>query len=133
VTGVLEAPAEASALPEDPLSGGPNRGAAWSRLRVELRLARRQTARAWGSSLLVVALVAMPMALLSGGVIFAFSRFATPDQRVASELGQSDAWLQIVNGPDPSLFQNSNDPWAYDVDATTREIRSILPFPRWTT
>ena len=54
-----------------------------------------------------MALVAMPMALLSGGVIFAFSRLATPDQRVASELGQSDAWLQIVSGPDPSLFQNS--------------------------
>ena len=116
MTGVLEAPAAASALPEDPLSGGPARGAAWSRLRVELRLARRQAARAWGSSLLVVALVAMPMALLSGGVIFAFSRFATPDQRVASELGQSDAWLQIVSGPDPSLFQNSNDPWSYDLD-----------------
>lgn len=128
MTGVLEAPPAAPA-PEEQVADAVTRHGGAARVRVELRLARRQAVRAWTSSLLVVSLVALPMALLSGAAIFGFSRMATPEQRITAELGQADAWLQIVGGPDPSLRQEPSDPWWFTVarDDENVPINPALP------
>ena len=88
----------------------------WSRRRVELRLAARQARRAWPTSLLVIALVALPMVLISGAATFAASRAGTTEQKVASELGHTDSWLMIVGGADPTRHQMASDPYWYEVD-----------------
>lgn len=64
-----------------------------SRLRVALRLARRQVRRAPGASLLVAALVAMPVAVLAASATFWQSQQPTPEQRVALQLGDAQSWL----------------------------------------
>lgn len=130
MTGVLDAPLAEASIPEMPTTDAPRQRATWSQLRVELRLARRQALRAWGSSLLVVTLVALPMALLSGGAIFAFSRMATTDQQITAELGHTDAWLEIVGGPDPSRWQSPSEPWWNEVNAdelTGEPVNPPLP------
>jgi putative ABC transport system permease protein len=116
----LESPVTESA--DQPKQDADSRKGGWSRMLVDLRLARRQTTRAWGSSLLVIVLVAMPMALLSGAATFAFSRLATPDQKVTSELGQADAWLQTADGPDPSRWQDPADPWNTTVERDSDNV-----------
>ncbi|MGF6821535.1 putative ABC transport system permease protein [Microbacterium sp. ZKA21] len=88
----------------------------WSRRRVELRLAARQARRAWPTSLLVIALVALPMALISGAATFSASRAGTTEQKVASELGHADSWLMIVGGEDPTRQQMTSDPYWYEID-----------------
>ncbi|MCR2792166.1 FtsX-like permease family protein [Microbacterium sp. zg.Y625] len=93
----------------------------WPRLRADLRLASRQVRRAWASSLLVVALIALPMALVSGGIVFAVSHVPTTEETLTAELGQADSWVAIVNGPDPSLRQYLDEPtwWELDRDDMT--------------
>ncbi|MBD7958788.1 ABC transporter permease [Microbacterium sp. Sa4CUA7] len=88
----------------------------WPRLRADLRLASRQVRRGWASSLLVVTLVALPMALVSGGIVFGASRLPTTEETLTAELGQADSWVAVVSGPDPSLRQYLNDPMWWQVD-----------------
>lgn len=128
MTGLLEAPeAEASGTKAE-VDAAPRR-AGWSRLRVELRLARRQALRAWPVSLLVMALVAMPMALLAGAGTFLASRTASPEQTATVELGLAQAWLEIASGADPLLTQASPaEPYLIlPQDGDGRPISSELP------
>src|SRR5690606_19350556 len=87
-----------------------------SRLRATLRLAARQALRAKGASTLVVALVALPIALLSAGVVYTDSRVATRDENLTAELGQTDAWIMVVGGYDPTRRQAIDDSWFWEVD-----------------
>lgn len=100
-----------SALPQGSQRSGP-------RWRVAIRIARRQTLRAWSSSLLIIALIALPMMVVSGAIVFGMSRVPTADETITSELGNADAWVSIVHGPDPSLTQafDSTDEWTVETN-----------------
>ncbi|MDL5351622.1 FtsX-like permease family protein [Microbacterium sp. zg-YB36] len=96
----------------------------WPRLRADLRLASRQVRRGWASSLLVVALIALPMTLVSGGIVFGMSHVPTTEETLTAELGQADSWVAIVNGPDPSLRQYLDEPTWWELD---REDMTGIP------
>ncbi|WP_448656604.1 hypothetical protein [Microbacterium lacticum] len=91
-----------------------------SRWRASLRLARRQTLRAWASSLLVVALIALPMAFVAGVLVYADGRQPTTAERIDAELGAAAAWVAVVNGPDPSLTQYDDQPLSIEIDRNPR-------------
>lgn len=131
MTVALEQPAPVREDRVQPAMSAHERRGSWSRRRVELRLAARQSRRAWPTSLLVIALVAMPMVLVSGAATFLASRTATPEQKITAELGHAGAWLTIVGGEDPTRYQASDDPSWFDVerDAQWRPVHPELPAP----
>ncbi|MEQ6896859.1 FtsX-like permease family protein [Microbacterium sp. KR10-403] len=92
------------------------RPSAWARWRADLRLAGRQVRRTKGSSALVVALVALPVLALAGGVVFADSHMSTPAQRTELALGQAQSWIGIAGGSDPSRVQAVDNASWTDVD-----------------
>lgn len=114
MTGVLEAPAVADETPEATDASAPRRGG-WSRLRAELRLAWSQVRRNTGASVLVAALVALPMVPLAGAAVIIASKIPTLAQEVDLELGSAAARLDIVSGPDPSLWQSPADPYYWEI------------------
>lgn len=128
MTGLLErADAPPAAPAADPRRERPS---IWPRLRADLRLARRQSLRGWTSSLLVVALIALPMTLVAGAIVFGMGHVATTEERIRAELGGADAWVSIVNGPDPSLTQYLDEPTWWDVareEQTGELINEELP------
>ncbi|GEP48161.1 ABC transporter permease [Microbacterium saccharophilum] len=128
MTGLLErADAPPAAPAADPR---PDRPSIWPRLRADLRLARRQSLRGWASSLLVVALIALPMTLVAGAIVFGMGHVATTEERIRAELGGADAWVSIVHGPDPSLTQYLDEPTWWDVareEQTGELINEELP------
>ncbi|MFD4959923.1 FtsX-like permease family protein [Microbacterium sp. NPDC058389] len=114
MTGVLDAPvADLVAEPRDAATRG--RSSAWARWRVAVRLARRQVWRAKGASALVMALVALPVAGLSGAAIVWQSNEPTPEQRAALELGGNAAWIEALDNADPTRWQSVDQPWDNDV------------------
>lgn len=123
MTGLLEA-APATEAPAPP---PPRRESLWARLRVDLRLARRQVRHTPGSSALVVSLVALPVALLTGLAVFAASHIGTPEQLAEFELGQTQAWIGVAGGPDPSRWQAVDQPWNNGVDMGDDGITPVHP------
>lgn len=107
-----------------------------SRLRVALRLARRQVRRAPGASLLVAALVAMPVAALAASATFWQSQQPTPEQRVALQLGHAQSWLsagagvsgmrQYVDEPN-MLYTLSGAAPTSPVVATASSVAAAIP------
>lgn len=84
--------------------------------RVELRLAQRQVRRAWPTSLLIIALVTLPIVLIAGSAVFFSSRIPSTVQKITAELGQTDAWFTIVGGPDPSRSQAVDSPYNFEIE-----------------
>jgi len=82
------------------------------------RLAWRQLLRTKGSSLLVIALIAVPVAAAVAAVTFAESRIPTPEQETTLELGSTQSWIQIAGGPDPSRTQPVDAPYAAEIAVT---------------
>lgn len=82
-----------------------------ARRRVAVRLASRQVRRTWVSSLLIVLLIALPIAGMAGVAVFVDSSVATPDERVSVELGEMNAWVEPMGVPDPGFWQAPDDPW----------------------
>jgi MFS family permease len=82
-----------------------------ARLRATWRLAWRQLLRTKGSSVLVAALIAVPVAAASGVLTFAESKTPSPEQAVNLELGESQSWIRIEGGADPSRVQAVDLPW----------------------
>lgn len=80
------------------------------RWRASLRLARRQVWRTKGASLLVAALILLPVAGLSGAAVFWQSHQASPAQRAALQLGRAQALFTVVGAPDPTRQQAVDDP-----------------------
>lgn len=132
MTGVLEAPAEASA-PEGPgRDASPQRRSGWTRLRADVRLARRQVWRAKGSSALVIALVALPVAGLAGAATFWQSHQLSPAQKVVLELGANESWIEVNGGPDPSRWQAIDQPYDNGIDYDSDSgvpVNPELPVP----
>lgn len=101
------------------------------RLRADLRLARRQLLRAWPVSLLVAALIAAPMMLVGGAIVFAASHAPTDAETLTAELGRTDTRVNIVSGPDPTLTQYLDQPswWEIDRDADGMPVNDPEPLP----
>ncbi|GAA5095875.1 hypothetical protein GCM10025760_28760 [Microbacterium yannicii] len=108
MTEVLEAPTGASAQPD---AAPPRpRGGGWSRWRVAVRLARRQVRRTRLSSLLIVALVALPIAAMTAYGIYAASSLGTPEDRVRAELGEMQAWVAPAGVAGEGFWQAPTQP-----------------------
>lgn len=86
----------------------PSRGARW---RVAGRLARRQVQRTWVSSLLIMALIALPIAGMAGAAVYVDSLLGTPEEKVTAELGAMQAWVQPAGVPDSGMWQAPTSPW----------------------
>ena len=75
-----------------------------------MRLARRELARRPRDAALVVALVALPVAIVMAvGVVIA-SGHPTRAELEASELGTTEAWVQGVGPAGSTVMQGANDP-----------------------
>lgn len=84
-----------------------------ARLRVSARIARRQVRRAWVSSLLIMSLIALPIAGMAGVAVMVSSTFATPAERVTVQLGRMSAWVEPVWAADAGFWQDPEDPYEY--------------------
>ncbi len=65
----------------------------WPRWRTDLRLARRQLRRTLSGSVLVAALVALPVTALSGAAVLWTSEQPTAAQQATLQLGQAQSWV----------------------------------------
>ncbi|MFK4807875.1 FtsX-like permease family protein [Microbacterium sp. ZW CA_36] len=108
MTGVLEAPVEASVRQE--ASALRARGGGWSRWRVAALLARRQVRRTRLSSLLIATLVALPIAAMTAYGIFAASTLGAPEDRLRAELGEMQAWITPAGVPGEGFWQAPTQP-----------------------
>ncbi|MGB4779182.1 MAG: ABC transporter permease, partial [Microbacterium sp.] len=95
------------------------------RWRVAARIAQRQVRRTWLSSLLIVTLVALPIAGMAGASIFADSMMGTPAEKADAELGRMQGWVQPVGPPDGGLWQSPTNPrwYSYPTDADGAPIQ----------
>lgn len=91
-----------------PIDTTSSRSARW---RVAARLAQRQVRRTWPSSLLVVALVALPIAAMAAASVYVDSSLPTTEEEVRLELGQTEAWVQGGGVPDAGFFQAPTSPY----------------------
>jgi hypothetical protein len=67
-------------------------------------------------------MIALPVAgLASAGLVFQ-STIATDAETVTTDLGRSQARLQVVSVPDPSLAQNPADTWDWQVSRNAKGI-----------
>jgi putative ABC transport system permease protein len=86
------------------------------RWRLAVRLARRDAARHPGRSALVVTLIALPVALLAGGVTLWATTERSPDQRATALMGTADGLLAF---PDGTV---SDTAWRGDLPAGARAV-----------
>ncbi|MDT0180846.1 hypothetical protein Q9S36_11640 [Microbacterium sp. ARD31] len=84
-----------------------------ARLRVAVRIARRQVRRAWVSSLLIMTLIALPIAGMAGVAVYVASMIATPAERVAVQLGEMQGWVEPIGVPDAGFWQAPDEPYSY--------------------
>ncbi|MDQ0613278.1 putative ABC transport system permease protein [Microbacterium sp. W4I4] len=77
---------------------------------VTFTLAWRQLLRTAGSSVLITGLIAVPVAAAAGVLTFAESRTPTIAQTVDLELGETQSWIRIEGGADPSRMQAIDSP-----------------------
>ncbi len=87
-----------------------------------LRLAWRQLLRTKGSSLLVVALIALPVAGAAGALTFLESRTPSPEQAVTLELGRTQSWIRVAGGADPSRRQAIDMPQMTSQERTEQGV-----------
>ncbi|MFC7790099.1 FtsX-like permease family protein [Microbacterium sp. MAHUQ-60] len=78
---------------------------------VTLKLAWRQLLRTKGSSVLVAALIAAPVAGAAGVLTSIESRTPSTAQTVHFELGETQSWIRIEGGADPSRVQAVDAPF----------------------
>lgn len=99
------------------------------RWRVATRLARRQVRRAWGSSLLVVLLVMLPIAGMAAAAVLVDSSQGTPEERVRAELGQMQAWVQPSWPAGSQTYQSPTEPtWTSSYDQGAGAEVPVDPF-----
>ncbi|TFD62748.1 ABC transporter permease [Cryobacterium suzukii] len=84
--------------------------------RAALRFARRDAWAAKGRSALIIAMVAIPVAGLSGVALVGLSMVPTVDETIAVELGQADARINMISSPDPSMIQSPAQPEWHQVE-----------------
>ena len=82
-----------------------------ARLRVSARIARRQVRRTWVSSLLIMTLIALPIAGMAGVAVYVDSMIATPEERADVELGRMQAWVGAAGVPGEGFWQAPDQVW----------------------
>jgi putative ABC transport system permease protein len=82
-----------------------------ARLRVSARIARRQVRRTWVSSLLIMTLIALPIAGMAGVAVYVASMIGTTQERVAVELGRMEGWVQPAGVPGEGFWQAPVNVW----------------------
>ena len=107
------------------------RGAVSARWRVAARLAARQVRRTRASSALIVALIMLPIAMMTAYGVITASTMATPQERATKELGRSEAWLAVAGLPDSGFWQAPTQPdWhGYPVEMTSAPNGSPISDP----
>lgn len=75
-------------------------------LRNALKLARRSVSRNLTQSLLIVLIMAIPVAAVSFGQVYQASRIATPDEGIRISLGKTAAMFVSQDLPSPCLTQD---------------------------
>ncbi|WP_221585382.1 FtsX-like permease family protein [Microbacterium sp. G2-8] len=92
------------------------RGSFVARWSLAWRMAWRQVRRSWPSSLLIAALVFLPMAGVSAAAVYSASLEPTPGEQATVELGHADAWATTLGGSDPTQRQYLDEPHWVEVD-----------------
>lgn len=107
--------------------------AGWSRWVIALRIARRGSLQSWGRSLLVIALIAAPVAALSAAGILIPSTQSTLQERIRNTLGSAQAKLTVVADPTSDVQQGVEGGYDYlatgDGTSAPRFVdpRTVLP------
>ncbi|MEE2522472.1 hypothetical protein V1639_09175 [Pseudarthrobacter sp. J75] len=102
---------------------------------VAMRMARRDIRRHWGRSLLIVLLIMLPVAGMTGAVTLVQSGMETPAERVEYQLGQAQARYrsltmgsaQAVQDPVIETVIASNPSSGWDPDFVGADPADILP------
>lgn len=81
-------------------------GARFRRAGIAIRIARRSSLRAPGRSALIVALITLPVAGMAALTLVIASTVATTAERIAVELGHSQARVQVIGPPNSGLTQD---------------------------
>ncbi|WP_065571536.1 ABC transporter permease [Microbacterium oleivorans] len=89
-----------------------------ARVRVSVRIARRQVRRAWVSSLLIMSLIALPIAGMAGMAVLVSSTFSTAAERVNVELGRMSAWVEPMWPAESGFWQVPDDPYTHGNEST---------------
>ncbi len=101
--------------------------AAWNRWAVALRIARRGALRSWGQSLLIMALVAVPVAGLAGAAVFLPSTRSTLAERIQNDLGHAQAKLTVVGTPADKVEQGVEGGYDYSTSGTGTQSAAVDP------
>jgi putative ABC transport system permease protein len=88
--------------------------------RIALRLAWRSAVQARGRSILIVALIAIPIVGLSGLATVVTSMLPTTQETIATQLGHTQAMLTVVIPADSTLTQSPNQPSYYEFAANSK-------------
>jgi hypothetical protein len=98
-----------------------------ARQRIAFTIARRSSIRAVGRSALIVLLIAVPIAAISVVSVVASSMQPTTGERLASQLGNSQAVLRAVSPPNVPIRQNplNADVWQ---QASNKEYLTTVSF-----
>lgn len=83
-----------------------------ARWRVAVKLARRQVRRTWVSSLLIVALIVLPITAMAATAVFVNSMMGTTEEKITADLGQMQAWVIPAGVPGAGFWQVPDN--AYD-------------------
>ena len=99
--------------------------------RLAIKIAARSSLRSLGRSSLIIALVAMPIAGLAGiAVVYDSNSNPTVQERITTELGQTEAQLRVSSPPSATLRQVSTSHSFEDQSPSFGEFRDpvdVLP------
>lgn len=128
-TTLTERPAAPAAPP--PPRGG-TRFQRWlASWRVSLKMARRDALRYKGRSALVIVMVALPVAMIVGGLAFAATTTRSLEERLPWMLGSSQAVIQSISTDKVNQGVDGQSQWGYDETLSEAE-RKAKPIPGFT-
>lgn len=128
-TTLTERPAAPAAPP--PPRGG-TRFQRWlASWRVSLKMARRDALRYKGRSALVIVMVALPVAMIVGGLAFAATTMRSLEERLPWMLGSSQAVIQSISTDKVNQGVDGQSQWGYDETLSEAE-RKAKPIPGFT-
>ncbi|WP_255770041.1 FtsX-like permease family protein [Pseudarthrobacter sulfonivorans] len=116
------------------LSLAPAPGGRRHAFRIALRMARRDIRRHKGRSLLIILLIMLPVAAMTGALTLFESTQETAAERVEYQLGTTQARFRAMAAPNSSMVQDPVDEtrfdsanWDSDPAFTPRDPREMIP------